>query len=171
MGSSQQVDCKAALAYACDMKPSRYAGFKSSHASCTNTAESLDSDVLVFMWRAAVAGHTEALGEDRVLDLRVLRACRRADYNSCCFNWSPSVVLSVSALPTRKMLQVWAETMFGGLAPSLDTKGKESIYIGAVAETCTFVRGRGSWHFYPMTPRFPTRSLWAFADGKTIRLC
>lgn len=29
MGSSPQVDCKAALAYACDMKPSRYAGFKS----------------------------------------------------------------------------------------------------------------------------------------------
>ena len=37
-----------------------------------------------------------------------------------------------------------AETMFGGLALFLDTKGKESIYISAVAGACTFVRGRGS---------------------------
>src|ERR1700741_4030553 len=60
--------------------------------------------------------------------------------------------------------------MFGGLARFLDTKGKGSIYISAVAETCTFVRGRDSWNFYRMTPCAPTKRLWVFANGQTIQL-
>src|SRR5712692_4443927 len=62
------------------MKPSRYSGFKSlptPHA--LNTTEALDSDVLVFLRRAAVARHTETLGEAWVLGLCVVRACRRID--------------------------------------------------------------------------------------------
>src|SRR5712692_10062503 len=90
------------------MKPSRYSGFKSlptPHA--LNTTEALDSDVLVFLRRAALARHTETLGEAWVLGLCVVRACRRIDRYSGCLSGSPPVVFSVSALPTGKMLQVW----------------------------------------------------------------
>ena len=78
-----------------------------SHASRTDTSEALDSDVLDSLRRVAVDRLPDSLGEPRVLCLCSRRVYCRTDHNSGCSNWSPSVVLSVSAVPTRKMLQVW----------------------------------------------------------------
>jgi len=64
----------------------------------------------------------------------------------------------------------WAETMFGGLAPSLGTKRKETIYTNARVEMCTSVKERDSWSFYRTIPDGLTRDSLVFANGQTIHL-
>ena len=79
---------------------------KPTHASCTDSTEALNSNVLGSLRRAAVARREEALGEAWVLCLCTLGFDCRPDYYSSHFSGSPPVVFSASTLPTGKMPQV-----------------------------------------------------------------
>jgi hypothetical protein len=64
----------------------------------------------------------------------------------------------------------WAGTMFGGLAPFLDTKRKATICTNAPVEICTSVKEPDLWSFYRTTADGHTKSLLVFANGQTIQL-
>src|ERR1700674_4066199 len=62
-----------------------------------------------------------------------------------------------------------AGTMFGGLAPFLDTKRKATICTNARVEICTSVKERDLWSSYRTTRDGLTKGLLVFANGRTIQ--
>lgn len=117
-----------------------------------------------------MVGSAKTIGTGRILCLCFHRARGRPVYYSGCHKRSPSIVLSVPALSTRKNATDLGKTMFGDSEPFLDTKGKASFYIRAVAARGTFVREIDSRSFYRMTQGVLTKSLSPSANGQTIRI-